>query len=100
MPYNTDQSLFDELQITDVEYKTKLPSRDISDAITKRTEPRQIDHDEMRVLLAFFTRQMSRPTIIDFASAAGNTLQTHNEMPPPSRYIRRNRAAGPGPVAN
>eukprot|EP00291_Cryptomonas_curvata_P023529 CAMPEP_0172171250 /NCGR_PEP_ID=MMETSP1050-20130122/11785_1 /TAXON_ID=233186 /ORGANISM="Cryptomonas curvata, Strain CCAP979/52" /LENGTH=104 /DNA_ID=CAMNT_0012842655 /DNA_START=130 /DNA_END=444 /DNA_ORIENTATION=- len=104
MPFTTDQSLFDELQITDVEYKTKLPSSDISGAITKRSEMRRTDLDEMRNLLAFLTRQMSRPTIrvvtIDLASAAGNPMQPHTEMPPPTRFIRRSRAAGLRPAAN
>ena len=105
-PSHSEQGQFDELQITDFEYTDRLPSSNISDAITKRFEVVEIDMDEMLNVLAILTRQVNRPRFtevpIDLVPAGGRAFEPHSAhtaMPPPSRFTRRSMAAEPRPFA-
>ncbi len=93
---HTEQNQFEELQVVDFEYTDELYSNNNVVAICTI---------EIDVLLNLLVRQMRRTDVTtnlsDLASTAdGNTTSLDTEMPPPSRYTRRSRAAGPGSFAN
>ena len=100
----TDQDQFEELQVTEFEYTDILSSSDISSVNSQKSEMqmRATEIDELLNLLAIFTRQQRRAVApaISASSTDINLVRPHTELPPPSRYTRRSRAAGPRQIAN
>ncbi len=97
-----DQDQFDELQFDELEYADTLSSSDVSDSITQSFEMRATEIDELLHLITIFTRQQRRTVApADLASSTGrNSVLPHTELPLPSRYARRIRAAGTRSFAN
>ncbi len=109
-PFHTVQDQFDELrlQVTDFEFTDKLSSIEAPSTTTQRSETRAMEIDAMLYLLEVFGRPKRRtvlsvaPVFLSFTTGGITSLpqQPQHERPPPSRYIRRSRAAGPRPLAN
>ena len=102
IPSNTEQDQFEQLRIADFEYSDSHSSSDISVVITKRSEMRTMEIDEIIYLLMISKNQRRRstaPANVPSSSANSNLLLPHPELPPPSRYARR-RAAGPRSITN
>ncbi len=98
-PSQTDQDQFYELEITDLDLTDKLPAFDITYMIARRSERRAMDIEGILQSIMFFTRR-KRLTVAPASSASTKDKTLPNiVMPPPSRYIRKRRAAGPSPVA-
>ncbi len=105
IPTRTDQDQFEELQIVDFAFAEALSASDMSDVITKRTEMREIDIEELLHMLTALMRPMRRTRVTVFPFNSGSIAQesaalARTEMPPPSRFTRRSRAARPSPAAN
>ena len=102
IPSHTDQDSFDGLQIADFEHADVLSSSDVSDVITQRLEMRAMEIDEIVYLLTVLSRRKRRTvtSASPVSTVSGNTTLPRTELPPPSRYTGRSRAARPRPVAN
>jgi hypothetical protein len=94
-PSQTDQDHFGELRINDFELSDTLSTVDFTDVITRGSEGRAIEIEEILHLLMFFTRQKRRTaaTAKSASNTAGISMLPHTALPPPSRYTRKSRAA-------
>uniref|UniRef100_A0A7S0N0E2 Uncharacterized protein n=1 Tax=Cryptomonas curvata TaxID=233186 RepID=A0A7S0N0E2_9CRYP len=104
-PSHTDQDQFDQLQVADPGFTSKHSYNDTSNVTTQRSEMRAIEIDEILYLLAVFAGP-KRGTGFAFApqdpasnTSSGNTTLPQTQMPPPTRYTRRSRTAGPRPIS-
>ena len=100
-PSQTDQDPFFELEITDLDLTDKLPAIDITGVITHRSERRAREIEDILQIIMFFTRRKRRTAVPrNLASTtAGVSMPSHPVLPPPSRYTRGRRTAGPSPIA-
>jgi hypothetical protein len=99
---HTDQDHFNELQVVSLGYTEELPSSDIANIATRSSDVQAIEIDEFMYLISMFMgpkRRVVAP-VFSLSTADGNTAMPQRELPPPSRYTRRGRAAGPRPPAN
>jgi hypothetical protein len=103
-PSHQDQDQFEELRIADYKLVDRFASGGISEAVAKSSDSRgEMDIDELVHLLSAFTRPVRRTVVtflLNHSTLSGNPVLPNTAMPPPSRFTRRSRTAGPRPLAN